>query len=795
MTSAALRAITRRPGLTVARLLTVAVVVSAVASVTAIAGATLFRALPFPEPSRLVQIYMLESDTTDLTNAMSLYPVVFNHLDARGPAIEAVAGIWVLDRAVAGGGEPESISAGRVSADFFRLLGASLIAGRTFTAGEVAQDAALVVLNHGLWVRMFGSDPEIVGKVIQIDRRPHTVIGVTTSDFEPAFTATQFWTPLVVRDPTAVRATVVQTIGRLRAGATAASATSELQPVLSRARDDIPDLLKGDTIGAVDLRQARYGSRRNALLMLTVVVAALGLIATANLANLTFADLASRLSDFAIRSALGGSTRAIVMSELMPCAVLAVAGSLLGLWLAASAAPWMLSLDRSLGLTGVAIQVDWRVALIGVCASLAVMAAAVAIPSWQIARRDQVAFFGGPRLTDVRGGRIRGWLVGAQTAMALVLLSAAGLVVTTLQRTAAIDPGFDPSHVVTGQLRLADNAFPDHAARVRFIRAVLDRLRDTPGVVGAGTTLNLFTVGSAFTTNLSVEDAPRPDGQPYATQFRRVSPGYFEAMRIRVVRGRAFLPTDTESTPPVSVVSESLARRYWPNADPIGRRVRRGAATAPWAEIVGVVADVRDAGLTEDTGPVLYTSYFQGSTGTTPAGLVVRTAGDPYSTIQQIKEAVWSIDPAQPLSNIVVLDDYLAASLGQQQFRAWLVGICSVFGILLAIVGIYGVTSRTVSERTREVGIRIALGGHPLNVWRGLVTASLRAVLAGAGAGAILSFAVDMAIVRLLPELGSSDWTFRVGAAMVLVGAGTTATVIAARQAAAIEPVQALKGD
>lgn len=791
----ALRALVRRPGLAVARLITVSLVVAAIGTVTAVAAATLFRHLPFPEPDRLVRIHTMPTDATDVKNATPLFPVVFNHLGARGPSIEAVAGIWPLDRAVAGGSEPESVSAGRVSANFFSLLGASFALGRGLAEDEVRADAALVVLSYGLWTRMFGADPAIVGAIVQVDRRPHTVIGVTARDFDPAFTATQLWTPLVVRDPRTVRATVVQTIGRLRDGATTASATSDLQPVMDLARNEMPDLLKGDVVGTLDLRESRYGSRRNALLMLVLVVAALGLIATANLANLTFADLASRLNDFALRSALGGSTRSIVISEVMPCVAIAIVGAMIGLWVAATAAPAMLSLDPSLAAGGIAITIGWRVAVTGVAAALMVMAAAIAVPSWRIARRDQLAFIGGPRLTDARGGRIRGWLVGAQTAMALVLLSAAALVVTTLQRTAANDPGFDPTGVVTGQLRLADSTFPDHASRVRFVRGVLERLRETPGIVGGGTTLNLFTAGSSFTTNVTVEDVPRADGQAHSTQFRRVSPGYFEAMRIRVVRGRPFLPTDTDSTPVVSVVSESFARRFWPDGDAIGRRIKRGAATSPWSEIVGVVADVRDAGLDRLTGPVMYTSYYQGSTTATPAGLVVRTAGDPHGAIQQIKQAVWAIDPAQPLSNIVVLDDYLSASLGPQQFRAWLVALCSVFGLLLAIVGIYGVTSRAVSERTREVGIRIALGGDPATVWRRLVVNSLRAVLAGTGVGAILSVAVDLGIVRLLPELGTGEWRFRLMAAVVMMGAGAAAATIAARHAAAIEPVRALRGD
>jgi len=790
-----LRTITRRPGLAAARLITVAAVVAAIAAVTAIASATLFRRLPYPHAERLVSIYLLSTDTTDVTQSTPLFPVVFKHLDARGPSIQEVAGIWQLDRAVEGRGEPESVTAGRVTANFFSMLGASLAAGRTFTDEEVKADAPVVVLGHGLWARRFGSDPAIIGQAIQIDRQPYTVIGVTARGFDPAFTPTQFWTPLRLGDTGAVRATVVQTIGRMRDGATAAAATSELRPVLDAARGEIPDLVRGDTLGAIDLRESRYGSRRNALLTMLVVVAGLALIATANLANLAFADLASRLGDLALRAALGGSTRAVVMAEVAPCVVLAGVGSVLGLGAAATAAPWMLSLDPSLATAGIEIKVDGRVALAGMAAALAVMSAAVAIPTWSIARRDQLTFLRGGRSTDARGGRIRSLLVGAQTAVALVLLSAAALVVATLHRTARVDPGFDRTSVVTGQLRLADNAFPDHAARVRFIRAVLERLHDTPGVLGAGTTLNLFNGGGTFTTNVSVEDAPRPDGQPYSWQFRRVSPGYFQTMRIRVLRGRVFAPTDTDTTPLVAVVSESFARRYWPNTDPIGRRIKRGAATSPWAEIVGVVADVRDGGLNQGTGPVMYTSYYQGSTSATPAGLVVRTAGDPRLSIPQVKRAVWAVDPAQPMSNIVTLDDYLRASLGPQEFRAWLVALCSSFGILLAIIGIYGVTARSVSERTKEVGIRIALGGHPWSVWWRLVMASLRAVAAGAAIGAGISVAVDSGIVQLLPELGRGDWRLRTAAAAVMIVSGAMAAIVAARQAISIEPVRALRAD
>lgn len=790
-----LRPLVRRPGLALARLATVATIVGAISAVTAIASATLLHPLPFPNPDRLVSIYSLSDDTTDVTQSTPLFPVEFEHLDARGPSIESVAAIWIADRAIAGSGEPVSVSGGRVSPNFFDILGGSMTVGRGFTADEVRQDLPLVILSHGLWMRLFGGDPAVLGRTMQIDRRPFTVIGVAAREFEPVFTATQFWTPLAFADVTAIRASVAQTIGRLRPGATPASASADLAAVTIAARRHMPDLVRGSSLGAIDLHEARYGPRRNAVLMLGLIVAGLALLATANLANLTMADLSSRLGDFALRSALGGSARAIAMSEAVPCLALAVIGSGAGMSIAWSAVPAMLALDPSLSAAGIRVEIDWRVVVASMLSSILVMAAAVIVPTWRLAHRDQFASLGSARTTDGGGARLRAVLVAAQSAMALVLLSESALVVTTLQRNAARDPGFDAHHVVAGQLRLSENAFPDHAARVRFLRAVLDRLQTTPGVIGAGTTLNLFTTGGGFTTNVTVEDAPRPDGSPYSLQFRRVSPGYFETMKIRLVRGRTFVETDTDDRPPVAVVSESFARQYWPNGNPIGRRIKRGAATSPWLEIVGVVADTRDAGLTTDTGPVMYSCYYQGSTSATPAGLVVRTAGDPRAGIQSIKQAIWSVDAAQPLSSIVILDDFLSASLGPQKCRAWLVAMCSLFGVMLAIIGIYGVTSRLVVERTREVGIRIALGAHPGAVrWR-LVMASMRAVVAGAAVGAFLSLVVDNGIVHLLPELGSGQWTFRVGAGMVLSLAGVMAAIAAARRVASVEPMRALRGE
>jgi predicted permease len=791
----AFRSLGRRPGLAAARLLTIAIVVAATTAVAAIAAATVFKPLPFPDAGRLVQIYLQPTDSPKLIDATALIPIAYEHIDARGPAVESVGGIWKVDRAVSSGGEPDSVTGGLASASFFTILGAPMAIGRTFTDDEVNAEAPVVVLSHGLWTRLFGARPSALGSTMQIDRRPFTIIGVTAADFDPAFTATEFWTPLNARASHGIRATVIQTFGRLRAGATPEAATADLQNILTVSRPEAPELLAPYTMRAVDLRESRYGTRRDALLLLAAVVAALAIIATANLANLTFADLTSRLSDFALRAALGGSTRAIVNAEFTPCVVLALLGAAIGVAGAAIAMPLLLPLDPTLALPGTDITVDWRIAIVGVMAAVSVMTLAVAIPAWRIARRDQLSVVSQTRLTDARGGKLRSWLAGAQTAIALVLLSASTMIVATIAHNLAVDPGFDPSHVVTGQLRLPESAFADHAARVRFLRATLDRLRDTPGIVGAGTTLNLFTVNASFSTNVWVEDAPKPDGQAYSEQYRRVSPGYFDALRIKLLRGRDFLPTDTDRTPLVAIVSDAFARKYWPAGDAIGKRIRRGAPTSPWAEIVGVVNDARDGGLDHDTGPIMYTSYYQGSTPATPAGLVVRTSGDPRAAVQTIKQAIWAVDPAQPLSSIVILDDYLAASLGPQRFRAWLVSICSTFGMVLAVIGIYGVTARSVAERTKEIGIRIAMGGHPPAVWRRMIVKALTAVFAGVAVGALLSVFVDVSIVKLLPDLALPHWSSRVALATIMAAAATAAAAIAAWNAAAVEPIRALRGD
>ena len=788
----------QQPGLALGRILTVCIVITAIGAVLTVANAIFIRPLPFPHPDRLVRLYLQPPGTTLFTSATPHYPLTFMRFRERAKSFERLEGVWVADRAVTGDGEPDSITSGRVSAGFFAALGGEPRTGRVFTEDEVVADAKVAILSDGFWQRRFGGDPAAIGRTLVVDGEPHTIIGVIGAGFDPAFTRTEFWTPLNLRAVERQAATFVQAIGVLRPGVTAAQAEAEMAGLFPAIQDEFAAVLKRSwRNGVMDLRQARYGTQSNAVLMLLAAIAGLALLAIANLANLTLADVMFRRSDFAVRAALGASRVDIAAPEVVQALIVALIGAAAGLAGAAMLVPALFALDPSNAFTADAIAVDWRVAIAAVVLAVVIMTLAVAGP---------VMRFAGPRLAaDLSSGsrraiggrvpaRTRLTLVVAQTAMALVLLSSSALIVTALMRNAAVNPGFDSANVLTAQIRLATRAYPTDVERSRFVEQMLERVRATPGVIGAGTTLNFFTVASPFFSLVQIEHQPQADGQPYTMLFRRISPGYFDAMRIAILSGRDFTVQDRTGTAPVVLVSKSLANRFF-GGDAVGKRLKRGNDAQPWSEIIGVVDDVRDVGLDLEPGDTVYSAFYQGGGLQMPASLVVRTQGDPLGALPAIRRAVWAVDPSQPLSNIVTLERFLSDSLGAQRFRATLISVCGVIGLLLATIGTYGVTARSVVERTREVGVRLALGGHPRTVWWTVAVTSLRAILAGAAAGVVLSAIARAGLAALLPELQDASLGFSAAAAAALVAVGSLASLLASWRATTVDPVVALRGE
>jgi putative ABC transport system permease protein len=797
----ATRTLLARPGLSLVRVITLAVVIGAASAVLLVVNATLIRPLPFGTPERLVRLYLQPPGTTSFTQANPLHPQVFVGYREQVPAsLEAIEGIWARDRSVTGNGEPDNVPAAAVSPGLFTLLGATPMLGRVFTDDEAREARRVVVIGHGFWSRRFGRNATAIGNTLVIDRESYEVIGVMPASFNAVFVRSEFWTPLEVRAGNLINpgASFIQTVARLRPGASLEETQAALQAVLtSVARDDNTARLKGWQAGVRDLRDAQYGRQTRPLLLLLASVLALSLIAAANLGNLTLADVLHRRGELAIRSALGASRAALLWPEVVQSLLIAAAGGVLGLGAALLALPAIVRLDPANLITPDAFAVDWRVVIAVSVLSFAVISTAAILPARRIAGADVAAALaeGGRRSAGGRSQeRLRGWLVATQTALAMMLISTGALLAAAFERTAGGDPGFRAENVLTAQLRLAESAYATPQSRVAFVDTVLTRVRGIPGVIDASTTLNLFVPGFTFKTLVHIEAHPRPDGQLHTVLFRRISPGYFSTLRIRELAGRTFDSRDTPTSMPAAVVSRLFANRFWPGEDAIGQRIRRGVGNA-WLTVIGIVDDVQDLGYGQPADAIIYIPFAQNNVVTAPISLVVRTSGDPLTFVPAVKAQIWEVDPAQPLASVGTLEQFLKDSLGPQRFRSVLLGIFSGVGLLLAAIGIYAVTSRTVAERTREAGVRLALGGRPARVWWTVAGRSLRAFAIGVLAGSIGAIAAAGILASLFPEVEATSRLYAVPALALLLCAGVGTALAAAHRVTRLDPLKALRTD
>ena len=716
--------------------------------------------------------------------------------ESPGP-FEAVEGIWTREQAVGGTGEPETATVGSVSGGFMTLLGEPAVLGRTLTKEDDVNAAAVTVLGHAFWQSRFGGDRSVLGRTLPIDRVPHEIVGVMPASFEPAFARSDLWIPLGIRDGRWVleNATFIQTVARLKAGVDMRAATTHGEAMLDAVRAESPVTLTGWRFGLLPLREAQFGQQRPAILMLVVAVIVVTLIAAANLAHLALADVLSRRGEIALRVALGAGRMDLLRSHLAERLFLGSIGGAAGLTIAWVILPSLKALDPSGLSSQIAIEIDWRAASTALLLVLGVSLTATMVPVWRAAGRELVEAIGGVggRTTGGRSpARARAGLVAFEMALAVVLLSGGAVLVTAFHRVAATHPGFNPSGVLTAQLRLTDVAHPTEETRTQFVGQVLERIRAVPGVVSASTTLNRFVPGLAFVTLIDIEGRPTPTGEPHTVQFRRVSTDYFSTLEIPVLQGRAFDHRDVKSGQPVAIISETLSRRFFPGEDPIGRRLRR---SGPLMTIIGVVGDVRDVRAGQAPEATIYLPYAQNNTNVAPVALVIRSPRATSDLIPAIKAAISEIDPAQPLSSVLPLDEFLDRTLGAERFRSTLLLAFALVGVLLAGAGIYGVTGRSVLERRQESGIRLALGATSRQVWWTAASRALAAITAGAAVGLVTSIAIMKTLPRFLPEVnGVQPWTMVLPAVAVLLATGAAAALLPARHASRINPLVALRG-
>jgi putative ABC transport system permease protein len=571
----------------------------------------------------------------------------------------------------------------------------------------------------------------------------------------------------------------------------------EMATVMKATIAETPKFLTDWTSFALPIRDAQFQLQRGGLLALAGGVLALLLIACANLANLMLAQFISRRAQWSLRAALGGGRTALLRLQLFEILILAAAGGVAGIVIGRAILPVLLALDPSLVTTLGDVSVSWRVqGLVGLIAVVVALTAGF-VPVLRELRGDLLrgVLDGNRRMAGSRRNRrLRAWLVGTECALSVVLLACAALLLSAFDRTARVNPGFDPSSVLTAQLRLSATAYPTEAARADLVTRVLDRVRGVPGVVSAGTTLNRFIPGFFMVTRVQIEGRSSPDGQPYVVQFRRTSPGYFDAMRIPILRGRDFTTGDGLDQPLVILVSKQMAETYWPGEDPIGRRITRGTSPKPLT-VIGVTGDVSDVSLTQAAQPTVYIPFSQNNVAVQPVSLVVRTAGEPLAATRAVRDAVLAVDSQQPIDSINTAEQFLADSLGPQRFRSTLLLALGVIGLGLAGLGVYGVTSRSVTERTQELGVRLALGATPMALARRVIWESMRVVLVGLAVGVAMTIAAIAAMFRLLPNLEQAEAWMAAPAIVLLAAVAVASSVIPARRAVSLTPVVALRGD
>jgi putative ABC transport system permease protein len=771
-------------------------VLAANATLFAAISATLYRPVPFRSGERTVTLITMPPGLSDAKYRNPLHAVDLVYFRTHSHTLADITGYSVEDRSLTGRGEPEPVRVLLANESLFRLTADRPLLGRAFTLEEEERNARVAVLNYGLWQRRFGGDTAVLGKALEIEGEPYTIVGVMPPTFPPPALTSGLIVPLGITGvaPKGDEArTYLPTLARITDGATNNDATSEIGALMQDVVRQYPRTHTGWTAFVLSYRDWQYGSFRAPLIALFAAMALLLLIASANIASLALANVSARRGEIALRRAIGASGGAIARLIVLEVAVLNLLGGGIGLLAAIAMLPAILAIDpaatRALG----PVSIDWRVAAYAACS--AILAAAIASLAPAIHAADgNLAVHGFGSNTRTHGsrtaGRWRSALLVTQTALCLMLLVTGGLVLRALTRSSAIAPGFDPGNVLTAQLRLPPERYATNDARTLVMEQLFLRLRAIPGVVDASQTLNSFTPGESIVTLVEIEGQPTADGSGHTVQFRRVSPSYFRTMRIRQLKGRAFTAQDSPTSIPAAVVSRSFAERFWHGLDPVGRHILRakGALT-----VIGVVDDVSDIDLLQAPEPTLYLPWAQSSAALRPVALVIRSAGDPTRLAATVRSAVFSVDPGLTVDRLHPLQAFLSDSLAPQRFRATLLTLLGAIGLLLGAVGIAGVTARSIAERMTEFGVRLALGCDQATLWRSAVAGQLRFAGAGAALGLMLSLGAGKLMGYLLPEIGAADPFAIAAACTVLLVTTALAAAIPALRVLRLDPFAVLR--
>jgi putative ABC transport system permease protein len=798
----ALRGMRRSKGFTAVVVATLALGIGANTAIFTVVNGILLRPLPFQEPERIVEVSHEEP-------YLSVSEPEFMDYRRESRSFERLAAYAPSNASLTGTEEPERVPAARVSDGFFAVLGVAPAVGRTFTADEDAFGGPpVVMISDGLWRRRFGGDRGIVGRTVRVNGTERTVVGVMPPRFGYPTAATAVWVPLGLKpDSLWTRNNhYLSAVGRLAPGATPTGARAELNTMGRRWLIEYPETYfpgKPLVSRVVPMREALVGATRPYLLALAGAVGFVLLIACVNVANLLLARGESRRKELAIRTALGASGRRLARQALTESAILGVAGGALGLLLAGLGVRALLAIAPTSIPRLDEVRIDVGVLAFALAVSIVTGLLFGLAPALRAARGVSAETLkqGGKTSGHVGGTRrTRHALVVAEVALAVVMLSGAGLMLRSLARLQAMDLGFDPSGVLTMQLSLPRQEYGEERV-VEYYRALTERVAALPGVRSAAASWWLpmdATGGGASSWSIQVDGrvVASISEAPTATPAQ-VTPDYFAAMRIPIVRGRGFTEADRGDAPLVLVVNETMARQLWPGQDPIGRTVRMFGDDDPWATVVGVVGDVRSSGFLAPVPPTMYHPHAQAGRGASFTSrsmtLVVRTAGDPLALAAAVRGAARALDRNVPVSAVQSMEGLVAASIAGRRFTTALLGAFAALALALAGIGIYGVIAYGVSQRTYELGVRMALGAQRGNVLRLVVSEGLRMTLLGLAVGLAGALVVGRLVRSLLVGVPAADLPTLIGVSAALAGVALVASLVPARRASLVSPTEALR--
>jgi putative ABC transport system permease protein len=797
-----LRQLRRNPGFTAVAVLTLALGIGANTAIFSVVNAVLLRPLPFVHPEQLVQVFQALPQQS-ITGAGVSYP---NFIDwsRQSRVFKEIAAVRRGAFTLTGKGEPTYVNTANVTSSLFSLTGARPISGRTLLLEDDKPGAEpVVVMSEGLWRQRFGSDPSVVGTAIVLDKDPFTVVGIMPGDFRFPYQhpAVQLWIPIsqdpVFKDLFQRRAGhyLDTVIGRLKPGVSLAQAQTEFSAIMDRLAQEYPDANRGWSVRLVPLHRQLVGNVRAGLLIALGAAGMVLLIACANVGTLLLARAVNRSREICVRTALGASRMRITRQLLTESVLLSLSGGvaavLIGYWADRVLMQFLPGDFPQIHETRVDVWVLAFTLVLSILAGI-VFGLAPALHSSKGTLQESVKEGSWGSSEGRRGRNLRSALVVSEVALATLLLIATGLLLRSFERLQNVDLGFNPEHLLRADVSLPKSQYSKADQWVSFFGSLVDGLKAQPGVLGGAVALPLPPSGSGFSFGFAIEGrTPTEPGEGPSANYSAVSPDYFHVMQIPLLQGRLFTEHDTPVSPKVCIISESMARRYFPQEDPLGKRLTFGYQARVAREIVGVVRDVRQTSLTELHDPVMYVPYTQDPWWA--MAIVLRGVGSPAALATELRAQVHTLDKDLPVADVQPLTQEIYESSAQPRFRTLLLGLFGLMALVLAAAGIYGVVSYDVGHRSHEFGIRMALGARRGDLLKQVLKEGMALTAMGLGVGLAGAWFASRAIASLLFEVNARDLATFVTSAVLLAGVALFACLVPARRATKLDPMVALR--